>query len=637
MIQLQSVSLFRGSKRLIQEADFTAYPGWHIALVGQNGCGKSSLFALLQGRLGADSGEVRIPANTRIAHMAQEVEALDRSAIDYVMDGDKLLREYQSRLAQAEQQNQVDDIARLHQQLDDIDAYTANTRAAKLLTGLGFQQDQFATTVKSFSGGWRVRLNLAQTLMCPSDILLLDEPTNHLDLDAILWLEDWLKSYPGTLILISHDREFIDEVTQHILHIEHQQLNYYSGNYSSFEVQRGARLANQQAAFEKQQTEIEHLQKFIIRFKAKASKAKQAQSRVKALERMEKIAPAHVDSPFHFSIPSPEKVSDPLLDFEDTELGYASTPILNKVNLRLSPESRIGLIGPNGAGKSTLIKSLAGNLELIAGHQNKGEHCKIGYFAQHQLDQLDETATPLLTMQRIATKADEQTLRNYLGSFGFQGDAVNAGIARFSGGEKARLALAIIIWHRPSLLLLDEPTNHLDLEMRLALTMALQEYEGGLVLVSHDRHLLRATTDDLYLVADHQVKLFNGDLDDYAKWLLEFRQSSQASGNSTDTASPPLSDVKRDRKAERQKAAEARKQLRPLKTQLQKLEKRLAELESRKAELEQALAEPDIYQADQKDSLHRLLKQQGVIASDLDETETAWMTLSETIQELEEQ
>ena len=632
MIQLQSVNLYRGNKCLLNDATFTAYPGWHIALVGHNGCGKSSLFSLLLGNASPDAGQVHVANGSRIAHMAQEVEALDRSAIDYVIDGDQPLRRLQQRLQQAEQENAVHTIAECHQQLDDIDAYSAESRAAKLLTGLGFQQSQFTETVKSFSGGWRMRLNLAQTLMCPSDILLLDEPTNHLDLDAILWLETWLKAYPGTLILISHDREFIDEITQHVLHIEHQKLNYYSGNYSNFEIQRSARMANQQSAFEKQQQEIAHLQTFITRFKAKASKAKQAQSRVKALERMEKIAPAHVDSPFHFTIPAASKMSDPLLDIKAAQLGYSGNAVLQQVSIQLGPSNRIGLIGPNGAGKSTLIKTLANTLELVSGEKQLGEHTRIGYFAQHQLDQLDVTGTPFLSLQRESPKTDELTLRKYLGSFGFHGDAVNDTIARFSGGEKARLALALIIWHKPNLLLLDEPTNHLDLEMRLALTLALQEYEGGLVLVSHDRHLLRSTTDELFLVAHSKVEPFNGDLDDYAQWLMDYRQAQQ---NGDNTGTDDKED-KRDKKAERQKAAEIRNQLRPLKNRLQKLEKSLARLEEEKRQIEKELSAEDIYEAANKDQLTELLKSQGAVAIQLEETEMEWLETSEELQTLEQ-
>lgn len=630
MIQLQSVSLFRGSKCLLKDANLTAHPGWHIALIGQNGCGKSSLFSLLRGKVQPDSGEAKLPNQGRVAHMAQEVDALDRSALDFVMDGDQPLRDLQNQLHQAEQSDNPHQQAELHHKLADIDAYSAESRASKLLNGLGFSQDQFLQPVKAFSGGWRVRLSLAQTLMMRSDIMLLDEPTNHLDLDAILWLEDWLKNYPGTLILISHDREFIDEVTQHVLHIEHQKLNYYSGNYSSFEIQRAARLSNQQASFEKQQREIEHLQKFITRFKAKATKAKQAQSRVKTLERMEKIAPAHVDSPFHFSIPSSDKVSNPLLDISEGQLGYPQKTILHNVNLQLAPSSRIGLIGPNGAGKSTLIKTLADEISLLDGTRQGGEHCRIGYFAQHQLDQLDVNATPLLTLQRCAEKTDEQTLRNYLGSFGFQGDNVTSTIARFSGGEKARLALAVIIWHKPNLLLLDEPTNHLDLEMRLALTLALQDYEGGLVLVSHDRHLLRATTDDLLLVAEGKVENFKGDLDDYAKWLAEYRRDD---GQNT---GEPDSEEKPDRKAERQKAASIRNQLRPLKNKIKKLEQSIAQLEQQKQNIEAALSAPDIYEATNKDKLNELLKQQGLVTSELENEEMEWMDASEQLEQLEQ-
>ncbi len=631
MIQLKSVALYRGSKCLLKDASFTAYPGWHIALTGHNGCGKSSLFALLQGTLHADQGECSVPTQWRVAHMAQEVEALETRALDYVLDGDKTLRHLQKELLLAEDQHNAHRIGELHQQLADIDAYTAESRAAKLLNGLGFTQAQFQLPVKSFSGGWRMRLNLAQTLMCPSDMMLLDEPTNHLDLDAILWLEDWLRLYPGTLILISHDREFIDAVSQHILHIEHQQLNYYSGNYSAFEIQRAARLANQQAAFEKQQREMAHLQSFIDRFKAKATKAKQAQSRIKMLERMEKIAPAHVDSPFHFTIPAADRVSNPLLDVGEAELGYPGKPILRGVKLQLRPASRIGLIGPNGAGKSTLIKTLAGEVDLLSGYRIPGEHCKIGYFAQHQLDQLDMAATPLLMMQRTAGRTDEQTLRNYLGGFGFHGDAVHASIARFSGGEKARLALALIIWHKPNLLLLDEPTNHLDLEMRLALTLALQDFDGALVLVSHDRSLLRATTDDLFLVADGKVEEFNGDLDDYAKWLNEYRNQQLQDS----TAGTTNVDNKRDRKADRQKAAELRNQLRPLKKQIDKLESDIARLEATRKLIEEQLADPTLYDASNKAKLTQLLQEQRDNSSQLETKEMAWMEASEQLQQLE--
>ena len=629
MIQLQSVSLYRGSKCLLQDATFTAHPGWHIALVGHNGCGKSSLFALIQGQCQADAGDVQIPAQSRIAHTVQEVAALDRSALEFVLDGDQTLRALQSQLREAEQVNAPQRQAELHQQLADIDAYTAESRACKLLAGLGFTQQQFEQSVKSFSGGWRVRLSLAQTLMAPSDTLLLDEPTNRLDLDAILWLESWVRNYPGTLILISHDREFIDAVCQHVLHIEFQHLNYYSGNYSNFEIQRSARLANQQAAHEKQQKEIAHLQQFITRFKAKATKAKQAQSRVKALERMEKIAPAHVDSPFHFSIPNAEKMSDPLLDLKQANLGYGDSCILQHTELQLGPQSRIGLIGPNGAGKSTLIKTLAGELPLLQGERTLGEHTKIGYFAQHQLDQLDSSATPLLTMQRITHKTDEQSLRNYLGSFGFQGDNVNASIARFSGGEKARLALAVIIWHKPNLLLLDEPTNHLDLEMRLALTLALQEYQGGLVLVSHDRHLLRATTDELLLVADQQVAEFKGDLDDYARWLSDYRNNDASALE----ASPP----KADRKAERQKAAQQRNKVRPLKNRISRLEQQINSLEQEKQSFEERLAAPNIYDPSNKQELTELLQQQAETLKNLEQLEQEWMLLLEQLELIENQ
>ncbi len=607
-----------------------AHSGWHIALIGQNGSGKSSLFALLRNALSPDSGSIQLPNQSAIAHMAQEVEALDRIALDYVLDGDTQLRGLQSRLAQAEDQHDSLAIAKLHQDLADVDAYTAESRAAKLLAGLGFQQSDFQKTVKEFSGGWRMRLNLAQTLMKPSQIMLLDEPTNHLDLDAILWLEQWLRGYPGMLILISHDREFIDATVDHVIQIEHQSLNYYSGNYSSYEKQKAARLANQQSAFEKQQREITHLQSFIDRFKAKASKAKQAQSRVKALEKMEQIAPAHIDSPFSFTIQASDKISTPLLDLNKADLGYAESAVLKSVSLQLMPAMRIGLIGPNGAGKSTLIKTLANEIAPLKGTRQYGEHCYIGYFAQHQLDQLDAQSTPLVTLQRLAPSTDEQTLRKYLGSFGFHGDAVHDNIGRFSGGEKARLSLALIIWRKPNLLLLDEPTNHLDLEMRLALTLALQEYSGALVVVSHDRHLLRSTTDEFYLVANGQVAVFDGDLDDYSAWLKDYRQNQNGDDNNNNSEL-----AKKDKKLERQYAAERRAKIAPLKNKIKKLEAKLETLETTKQTLAAQLSDPSAYEEENKHRLKQWLSEQQLNSQQIDEVEAEWLEASEQLQEWE--
>ncbi|MCG6936421.1 MAG: ATP-binding cassette domain-containing protein, partial [Proteobacteria bacterium] len=505
MLTFSNLALRRGPRLLFEQASFTIHTGNKVGLTGANGTGKSSLFSLILGTLQADEGSVDLPPRTVIAHVAQETPAVDQAAIDYVLDGDRELRQLQARLHTAEQDNQGEQQAHLHESLANIDAYTAPSRAARLLSGLGFSTDQHQLPVNHFSGGWRMRLNLAQALMCRSDLLLLDEPTNHLDLDAVLWLEEWLLRYPGTLLLISHDRDFLDRSVDHIAHIEQQQLNLYSGNYSAFETQRAAQLTQQQAAYIKQQEEIAHMQAFVDRFRAKATKAKQAQSRLKALERMTQIAPAHVDSPFHFQFPAPDKLPRPLLSLDTIEFGYTEAPLLERVSFSLNPGDRIGLLGPNGAGKSTLIKILAGELAPRTGTREPAKHLRLGYFAQHQLEQLHPEESALTHLRRLDPQASEQHLRNYLGGFDFQGDRVTEPVAPFSGGEKARLVLALLVYQKPNLLLLDEPTNHLDLEMRLALSTALQDFEGAMVIVSHDRHLLRTVTDQFYLVHDGRV------------------------------------------------------------------------------------------------------------------------------------
>ena len=469
MIRLHNLSLQRGPQLLLDHVELTVHPGHKVGLVGANGAGKSSLFALLQGRLQADTGECGIPAQWRIAHMQQEITALERSALEYALDGDTRLRELQQQLAHAEERQDGAAIGRLHAELDAADAWTADSRARRMLAGLGFAEEEMERSVASFSGGWRMRLNLAHTLMCPSDLLLLDEPTNHLDLDAILWLEGWLQQYPGTLLLISHDRDFMDAVVQQIVHFERKKLITYRGGYTAFERARAERMLQQQQAYEKQQAERAHMQDFIRRFKAKASKAKQAQSRVKALERMQELAPAHFDSPFHFSFRESDKTSTPLLSLQQATLGHGTAAILQQASLQLMPGMRVALLGPNGAGKSTLIKSLTGELPLLEGELVCGENLSTGYFSQHQLDSLDAKASPLLHLQRIAPDESEQRLRDFLGGFDFRGDRCDEPVVNFSGGEKARLALALIAWQKPNLLLLDEPTNHLDLEMRHAL------------------------------------------------------------------------------------------------------------------------------------------------------------------------
>jgi len=631
MITLERLSLQRGTLTLLQNTSLIIHRGQRIGVVGANGAGKSSLFKLLLGELHPDSGDLFMPGNLRIAHMAQEVHALDKSALEYVLDGDKDLRRIQNALAEAEAAEDNHRMAALHAQMEEIHGYTANNRAEQLLLGLGFSMAQTQLPVKSFSGGWRIRLNLAQALLMPSDLLLLDEPTNHLDLDATLWLESWLKQYPGTLLLISHDRDFLDSVASHIAHFDQQNINLYRGNYSAFEVLRAERLAQQQVQYEKQQVRVAQIEDFVRRFKAKASKAKQAQSRVKELERMEKIAPAHVDSPFEFTIPCTDKTSSPLLVFNEASIGYGDKVILGDINLSLLPGMRIGLLGPNGAGKSTLIKTMVGDVKPQSGIYTAGENLKVGYFAQHQLEELDMNASPLLHVQRLSPKVSEQEIRNYVGGFGFKGDDADKQVSQFSGGEKARLALSLIAWQKPNLLLLDEPTNHLDLEMRLALTMALQAFPGVVIMVSHDRHMLRNTVDEFWLVCDGQVQSFDGDLDDYHQWL---KIRAQAQGKSAESESDS-NEPKRDRKEERRLAAQRREQLRPLKKQLDKLEKSLDKVQSELTDIEQAMAEPEIYEAENKDKLQTLLRKQGELSQQAETIEEEWMLIQEELEVLE--
>ena len=629
MIRLQNLTLQRGPQRLLEDAELTLHAGHKAGLIGANGAGKSSLFALLRGELHPDSGDCLLPADWRIAHMRQEVDTLERLAVDYVLDGDLRLREVQRDLAAAEAAHDGTALARLHAELDSADGYTADARARKLLAGLGFTNEQMDRQVGDFSGGWRMRLNLAQALMCPSDLLLLDEPTNHLDLDAIIWLEEWLKSYPGTLLLISHDRDFLDEVVDHVAHVDQRKLTLYRGGYTAFERARAERLAQQQQAYEKQQAQRAHMESYIARFKAQATKARQAQSRIKALERMEELSAAHVDSPFDFVFRESVKISSPLLDLSDARLGYGDKVILEKVKLQLTPGARIGLLGPNGAGKSTLIKNLSGELQPLAGRLTRGENLVVGYFAQHQLDSLDAKASPLLHLQRLAPTEREQTLRDFLGGFDFRGARIDEPVLNFSGGEKARLALALIAWDRPNLLLLDEPTNHLDLEMRLALTMALQEFSGAVLVVSHDRHLLKSTTDDFLLVADGKVQEFDGDLEDYARWLVDYRQRNAP------VSTAPVNADKTDKKAQRQAAAALRQQLAPHKREADKLEAELGKLHEKLAKIEASLADSAVYEAARKDELRDLLAEQAKLKVREGELEEAWMEALERVETMQ--
>ena len=647
MIRLQRLSLMRGVKPLFEDADLTLNPGEHVGLIGSNGAGKSTLFSMLRGDLHPDQGAIDFPARWQVAHVAQETPALPRLAIEYAIDGDARLRALEKELADAEQISDPAEhghrVAELHAALADAGAYTVRSRAEQLLLGLGFSMAQMEQPVASFSGGWRMRLNLAQALMCPSDLLLLDEPTNHLDLDAILWLEDWLKRYPGTLIVISHDRDFLDGVVNVIVHIDDKKLKRYSGNYSAFERQRAAQLVLAQAAIEKQARQRAHLESFITRFRAKATKARQAQSRMKALARMEEIAPLRAAAEFSFEFREPLSAPNPLLVMEEVEAGYrlddgSSKRILGNINFALQNGQRIGLLGVNGAGKSTFIKTLAGEISPLTGTLKLGKGLVIGYFAQHQLDMLRHEESPLWHLSRLAPDVREQELRNFLGSFNFNGNMVTSAIAPFSGGEKARLALALIVWQRPNLLLLDEPTNHLDLETREALTEALAQFEGTLVLVSHDRHLLRATTDEFLIVANGRLQPFDGDLDDYRDWLFKTRLSPQAASlPSADKAPAPVAPSV-DRREQKRLEAEERQRLssqrKPIESRIKRLEEQMAKQQARKDEIDAKLADQAIYEASRKDELKTLITEQAYCVRELEQLEGEWLQQQEALEQL---
>ena len=635
MIVFNNISLKRGQTELLDNAVATITPKQKVGLVGKNGCGKSSLLALLKKELQPEGGDVTYPSNWSVSWVNQETPALDVSAIDYVIQGDREYCRLQQELTWANEQNDGNAIARIHDRLDAINAWTIRSRAETLLHGLGFTQVETSHAVKSFSGGWRMRLNLAQALLCPSDLLLLDEPTNHLDLEAVIWLERWLVNYQGTLVLISHDRDFLDPIVNKILHIEHQKLNEYTGDYSSFEVQRATKLAQQAAMYRQQQQKIAHLQSYIDRFKAKATKAKQAQSRVKALERMELIAPAYADNPFTFAFRAPATLPSPLVMIEQASAGYgegeSAVEILSKIKLNLVPGSRIGLLGKNGAGKSTLIKLLAGELTTLSGNVQLAKGVQLGYFAQHQLDTLRADESALWHMQKIAPEQTEQQVRDYLGSFAFHGDKVNQTVKSFSGGEKARLVLALIVWQRPNLLLLDEPTNHLDLDMRQALTEALVDYEGSLVVVSHDRHLLRNTVEEFYLVHDKQVEEFKGDLDDYQKWLTE--QNSQLISKSNDEIEATENATSnQNRKEQKRREAELRQQTAPFRKKIVQLEDKMDKYSQQLVEIENQLSDSELYNAENKEKLTALLNEQVTVKKSLEIVEADWMIAQETLE-----
>ena len=635
MLRITNLILARGTRRLLDGASLTVHPGQKVGVIGPNGSGKTSLFALLLGELLADGGDVSLPAAWVIAHVAQEAAGVSMPTIDYVLDGDRELRAIERDMATETAQHAADPhasgerLAELHHRFEQVDGYSARSRAAALLSGLGFPTARHGDPVASFSGGWRMRLNLAQALMTRSDLLLLDEPTNHLDLDAVLWLEDWLKRYSGTLLLITHDRDFLDAVATRIVHFENGKLNVYGGNYSAFEREHAQALALQQASYAKQQKQIAHMHAYIDRFRAKASKAKQAQSRIKALERMELIAAAHVDSPFTFTLKAAKIEARQLLRLEHADLGYGGRPILTDVDWPLLAGERIGLLGPNGAGKSTLLRAIAGDLIPLQGARLAAQGLRIGYFAQHQVEQLRLTETALWHFQKLEPGTRDQELRDYLGGFDFRGDRVLAPVSEFSGGEKARLTLALLARQKPNLLLLDEPTNHLDIEMREALTEALQDYEGALIVVAHDRHLLRATADELWLVDAGAVRRFDGDLDDYRDWVLGRKSPTEAAPGSAPTG---------DRRAQKRVEAEARQRLsdqrKPLQQKLDRIEKELEALTAEKRELDVWLAAPEAYLDENKERLKTTLARHGDIGWQLARMETQWLEANEALERI---
>ncbi|RPG42080.1 MAG: ATP-binding cassette domain-containing protein [Gammaproteobacteria bacterium TMED236] len=620
MLSFTNLALRRGPNLLFEDASFVIHHDKKVGLIGANGAGKTSLFKMITGELDVEEGYLDYPQDLRISYLAQEVPSTDEVAVQYVLEGDKQLIEIQEKIKLAETNEQFEALGELHAIFNSMDGYAALSKAEQLMIGLGFTQEDLSKSVKDFSGGWRVRLNLARTLMQPSDLLLLDEPTNHLDLDAIVWLADWIKSFKGALILISHDREFLDECVNTIAHIHRQAIELYTGNYSQFEEVKALRLAEQAATFKKQQREIAHMQDFVRRFKAKATKARQAQSRVKALERMEVIAPAHVDSPFHFSIPQADKISDPLLTLDEATLGY-SEPVLQKINLSLHPGDRIGLLGPNGAGKSTLMKSLVGAISLLDGHKFEGGNLKVGYFSQHQVDDLDLSKTAYQCIHQLDTEKTEQQVRTYLGGYDFKNDKVKDPIKLFSGGEKARLALAIIAYQKPNLLLMDEPTNHLDMEMRQALTMALQSFGGAILLISHDRHLLANNVDQFLLVEDGGLNEFDGDLHDYSLRILKNLNKAQ-----------PAKSKKKDSPTEGVNKKAEQKIIRQLKAEVMSAEKRLKRLQGKITEVEAVLQSPDTYDGDFQEDLHDLIRNQSELKSEIEEVEQVWLSLSEQLE-----
>ena len=638
MIRASGLNLRRGTKTLLNNCDFVIHPGERVGIVGQNGAGKSSLFALLLGDLDQDAGELDIPDVWQVASVRQETLVGQQSARDFVIDGDSTLRQLQAQ-RQAVDETDGQAIAELEHALTEAGVWTASSRAEQLLAGLGFTPEQWNQAISSFSGGWQMRLALARALMKPSDLLLLDEPTNHLDLDAMLWLEKWLNAYPGTVVLISHDTEFLEAVARTILNFESQQLIRYKGGYESFLNQKAERIRQQQISIDRQARETQRLQGFIDRFKAKATKAKQAQSRVKALARMQTLAPIQAESSISIRIPDPVHMPDPLIVMDNLSVGYVAngkqTPIVTNINLILRGGARIGVLGVNGAGKSTLIKTIAGELEALSGQFNPSKGLAIGYFAQQQLDMLDLHATPLLHLQRIAGPAvREQELRNYLGSFGFSGDTVNSPVAPFSGGEKARLALSLIVWQKPNLLLLDEPSNHLDVQTREALATALAEFDGSVLMVSHDRHLLHTTVDDFWIVADGKVIEFDGDLEDYQVWLGERQQTIRRQEQNDNPSSSPSTDRKEQKRLEAQERQKLSTLRKPLEKELAKIEKLMAQQSLRIEQIDALIADESFYSDERREERVKTLAEHGELSAKQAKLEEQWLELSSEIEDL---
>jgi ATP-binding cassette subfamily F protein 3 len=642
MLNFTDVTLRRGPRVLFEAATFGLFRGEKVGITGENGSGKSSLLGLVRGDLHPDSGSFDMPPGLAVAYVSQELVATDQAAMEFILDGDAELRALERDMAAAESAAEVVGIGELHARYAAIGGYDARSRAGRLMHGLGFTSADETRALREFSGGWRVRLNVAQALMCRSDLLLLDEPTNHLDLDAIVWLERWLVDYPGTLLLIAHDREFLDRICDRVVNIEHGRARAYRGNYSAFEEQRAAELAEQSALFTRQQQQIQHMEAFVERFRAQATKARQAQSRLKALERMQRIAPAHVDSPFDFEFRQPDKLPRPLLALENQSAGYGERVLLQRVDLTIAPGARIALLGRNGAGKSTLMKLLAGELAGLSGTRTEARDLALGYFAQHQLEQLTAEDSPLGNLKRLggalATRATEQELRDFLAGFGFAGERVFAPVAPFSGGEKARLMLAVVTFRRPNLLLLDEPTNHLDLEMRQALAVALQDYAGAVILVSHDRHLLRTVADEFYVVHGGRVQPFDGDLEDYAQWLAAQASASRAvegSDVASATGAAPA-DSAEARRQRRREDAQRRAALSPLKAQLAKLEQQLDTLARETQQVQAALTTPELYADGAKNRLRELLDKQIQLARDTERIESQWLAGGEALEALQQ-